>query len=80
MGACAAMRKAPYSVALISFPVMDFGLTDGQLKPVGMDLFRECPPLSIYWLPASLRKFGIHVVPIDLVAQGTLLRARPEKS
>ena len=58
-------------IALIAFPVMDY--RRGTLQPIGMDLVRECPPLSLYWLSEVCAASGINVLILDLVATGGLL-------
>ena len=57
------------NVMLISPPIMD--VVGGQLRPVGVDAERECPPVGIYSLAALLRDLGHDVTIVDLVLEGT---------
>jgi radical SAM superfamily enzyme YgiQ (UPF0313 family) len=56
-------------ILLISPPIMD--VVGGRLRPVGVDAERECPPVGIYGLAASLRGYGHDVTIADLVLEGT---------
>jgi anaerobic magnesium-protoporphyrin IX monomethyl ester cyclase len=59
-------------VAMMAFPVLGLSLDD-RLSPVGMDLIRECPPLSLYWLPEIWRKQGVDIDIFDFISRGTTL-------
>lgn len=58
-------------VLLIAPPIMDE--VDGVLQPVGVDALRECPPLGIYALAASLTAHGHQATIVDLIQAGTNL-------
>lgn len=57
-------------VLLIAPPIMD--VIDGELRVVGVDALRECPPLGIYGLAAVLEAQGHEAVVADLILQGNL--------
>ena len=56
-------------VLLIAPPIMD--VVDGELRVVGVDALRECPPLGIYGLAAVLEAQGHEVVIADLILHGS---------
>jgi radical SAM superfamily enzyme YgiQ (UPF0313 family) len=58
------------NVLLIAPPIMD--VLGGQLRVVGVDALRECPPLGIYGLAAALEAQGHEVVIADLILEGGL--------
>lgn len=57
-------------VVLIAPPIMD--VLDGELRVVGVDALRECPPLGIYGLAAVLEAQGHDVVIADFILEGGL--------
>ncbi len=56
-------------VVLFPTPVMDY--EQGELRPIGYDASRECPPYGIYLLATILSHNGHEVVVADLIAEGT---------
>jgi len=56
-------------VLLIAPPIMD--VIDGELRVVGVDAERECPPLGIYGLAAVLEAQGHEAVVADLILAGS---------
>jgi radical SAM superfamily enzyme YgiQ (UPF0313 family) len=64
-------------VLLIAPPIMD--VVDGELRVVGVDALRECPPLGIYGLAAVLEANGHETAVADLILQGGRSLAAFEK-
>lgn len=57
-------------VLLIAPPIMD--VIGGELRVVGVDALRECPPLGIYGLAAVLEAQGHEPIVADLILEGGL--------
>jgi anaerobic magnesium-protoporphyrin IX monomethyl ester cyclase len=56
-------------VLLVAPPILDY--VGEELKPIGMDAVKQCPPYGVYLLAAILRTAGHEVTVADLVALGT---------